>query len=300
MLNHRVSFWRWALACGLLVLAAVWAAPVQAQQAVPALTARVMDQTGTLSAAQVQQLESKLAAFEASHGSQVVILLVPTTEPEDIFSYANRVANSWKIGRREVGDGIVLVVAKNDRRVRIEVSKTLEGAIPDLMAKRIIDGAITPQFKQGNFAGGLEAAIDQIAALIRGEGLPKPTGAAGGTDDGIDWRDLAIFMFAGVPIVATVARGFLGKKLGALATGAGVGLIAWSVTASLIVAGLAGLLALVFGLFSGLAATAGRRSGHHGGFGSGAGGFGGGGFGGGGFGSGGGGNFGGGGASGGW
>lgn len=293
-----MTFFRAVLACGLLMFAALLAPPAHAQQEVPALTAHVIDQTGTLSTAAIQQLEKKLTSFEASHGSQVVLLLVPTTQPEDIASYANRVANNWKIGRREIGDGIVVVVAKNDRRVRIEVAKTLEGAIPDLMAKRVIDGAITPRFKQGDFAGGLDVAVDQITALIRGEGLPTPTtinSNQGG--DGLDWRDLAVFMFAGVPILAAVARGLLGKKLGALATGAGVGLITWSVTASLLIAAGAALLALFFGFLSGMGSSAGRwGSGSHGGFGSGGSG----GFGGGGFGSGGGGDFGGGGASGDW
>ena len=273
------------------------AAPAHAQQEVPALTAHVIDQTGTLSTAAIQQLENKLTAFEASHGSQVVLLLVPTTQPEDISSYANRVANTWKIGRREIGDGIVVVVAKNDRRARIEVAKTLEGAIPDLMAKRVIDGAMTPRFKQGDFAGGLDVAVDQITALIRGEGLPTPAVNSNQGGEGLDWRDLAIFMFAGVPILAAVARGFLGKKLGALATGAGVGAITWSVTASLLIAAGAALLALFFGFLTGMGSNSGRwGSGTHGGFGSGGGG----GFGGGGFGSSGGGDFGGGGASGDW
>lgn len=293
-----MAFLRGILACGLLIFSVFLAPPAQAQQEVPALTAHVIDQTGTLSAAAIQQLEKKLTGFEASYGSQVAILLVPTTQPEDISSYANRVANTWKIGRREIGDGLLVVVAKNDRRVRIEVAKTLEGAIPDLMAKRVIDGAMTPRFKQGDFAGGLDLAVDQIAALIRGEGLPTPTSDSSPRDNGLDWRDLAIFLFAGVPIIAAVARGILGKKLGALATGAGVGFITWTVTASLLIAGGAALLALFFGLFSGMASNAGRWGpGSPGGFGSGgSGGFGGGG----GFGSGGGGDFGGGGASGDW
>jgi uncharacterized protein len=292
-----MAFLRGVLACGLLMFAVLLAPPAHAQQDVPALTAHVIDQTGTLSAAAIQQLEKKLTAFEASHGSQVVLLLVPTTQPEDISSYANRVANHWKIGRREIGDGIVVVVAKNDRRARIEVAKTLEGAIPDLMAKRVIDGAMTPRFKQGDFAGGLDVAVDQIAALIRGEGLPTPTVDSNQGGEGLDWRDLAIFMFAGVPILAAVARSILGKKLGALATGAGVGFITWSVTASLLIAAGAALLALFFGFLSGMGSNSGRwGSGSHGGFGSGGSG----GFGGGGFGSGGGGDFGGGGASGDW
>lgn len=269
----------------------------------PALTAHVVDTTGTLGAEPLQQLERKLTSFEQSRGTQIVVLLVPTTQPEDIASYANRVANSWKIGRKEIGDGLLLVVAKNDRKVRIEVAKTLEGAIPDLAAKRIIDQAITPRFKQGDFAGGLGAAADQIMARITGEALPIPTAQPSATEVGFNWTDLAIFMFVAVPLVAAVARNVLGPRLGALATGGAAGAIALFVTSSLLVAGLAAMVALLVALFSNFARHgrgAGWRSGGPGGWGAGGsgGGFGGGG--GGGFSSGGGGNFGGGGASGDW
>ena len=155
-----------ALALSLLLAVA----PALAQQPVPPPpSSHVIDNTGTLSAAQRQQLEGKLKAFEHSQGAQIVLLLVASTQPEDIFSYSNRVANDWKIGRKGIGDGLLLVVAKNDRKVNIQVAKTLEGAIPDLAAKRIIDEAITPRFKQGDFAGGLNAATDQLMARIQGE-----------------------------------------------------------------------------------------------------------------------------------
>ena len=139
---------------------------------VPALTARVIDQTGTLDATQRQVLEAKLADFEKKKGSQIVVLMVPTTAPEDIASYANRVANAWKIGRKQVGDGILVVVAKNDRKMRIEVAKALEGAVPDLAAARIIDNEMKPRFRNNDFAGGLSAATDQLIARISGEALP--------------------------------------------------------------------------------------------------------------------------------
>lgn len=290
---------RWLLlVClgGLLALS-----QAQAQLAVPALSGHVIDHTGTLSAAQAQQLEAKLSAFEQSRGTQLVLLLVATTQPEDIASYSNRVANSWKIGRKEIGDGLLLIVAKDDRQVRIEVAKTLEGAIPDLAAKRVIDQAITPRFKQGDFAGGLGAAVDQLMALVTGEALPAPVAAVGGGRAGFQWTDLAIFMFFAVPVLGAVARSVLGNKLGSLATGGVVGGIAWFATTSLVLAVLATMAAFVFALFSGSMPAGGRGSGRHGGWGAGSGGgFGGGGFGGGGFGSGGGGDFGGGGASGRW
>ncbi|MDB5846348.1 MAG: hypothetical protein JWP29_100 [Rhodoferax sp.] len=301
--------WRWLwllLACGAL--------QAQSVLPVPPLTAHVVDQTGTFSDAQRQALEAKLTAFEAASGAQVAVLLVPTTQPEDIFGYANRVANTWKIGRKGIGDGLLIVVAKNDRKLRIEVAKTLEGAIPDLAASRIIDEAITPRFKQNDFAGGIDAGVDQAMALIRGEALPAPAAPSGmgqAGAQGFQWMDLAVFLFIAVPVGGAIARRILGNKLGSLATGGVVGALAWFITASLVVAGLAGLVALVFTLIA--SATAGRSGssgglgglgglGGMGGFGSGRGGGfgGGGGGGGGGFSSGGGGNFGGGGASGGW
>lgn len=271
---------------------------------VPELTARVIDQTGTLDAIQRKGLEDKLAAFESEKGTQIVFLLVPTTQPEDISSYANRVANSWKIGRKAVGDGILLIVAVNDRKVRIEVAKTLEGAVPDLAAKQVIDEAITPRFRQNDYAGGLQAAADQLIARVKGEALPEPQRApSGGGAMGFDWFDLAIFFFFAVPIAGSVLRGILGRKLGALATGGGFGLIALLITSSVIVAGIAGVVALLFSLLSGSPFGGSRRSGgpviFPGGWGGGSS-SGGGWSGGGGFGSGGGGDFGGGGASGDW
>lgn len=295
----------------LVLLLGTLAAWAQGVLPVPELTARVIDQTGTLDPTQRQGLEDKLAAFEQQKGTQIVMLMVPTTQPEDIASYANRVANAWKIGRREVGDGILLIVAKNDRRVRIEVAKTLEGAVPDLAAKIIIDEAITPRFRQNDFAGGLHAAADRLMARISGEALPAPAQrTVQRNDGGFDWFDLAIFLFFAVPVIGAVLRGMLGRKLGAIVTGGGVGVIALLVTSSIAVAVLAAVFGLLFSMLSGGGpfGGGGLRRHRRGGFGApiilpgggwGGGGYGGGGFGGG-FGSGGGGNFGGGGASGGW
>lgn len=295
--QQMLAVCRWL--SGLFFALLLTLSPALAQLALPALSAHVIDTTGTLSAEQMQTLEGKLSAFEQSRGAQVVVLLIPTTQPEDIVSYANRVANTWKIGRKEIGDGLLLVVAKNDRTIRIEVAKTLEGAIPDLAAKRIIEQAITPRFKQGDFAGGLNAGVDQIFKLISGEALPAPATEPGQGKAGFDWMNLLIFAFIAVPVLAGVARSMLGPKLGALATGGAVGGLALLVTSSLLIASLAAFVALLFSLFSNAARGAGSGFGSGRGPGGGwGGGFGGGS--GGGFSSGGGGDFGGGGASGKW
>ena len=287
------------------------AGPVSAQnlQTIPVLSAHVMDITNTLNEVQKQALEAKLVAFEASRGTQIVVLMVATTQPEDITDFTQRVGDSWKIGRKAIGDGLLLVVAKNDRTVRIAPAKTLEGAIPDLAARQIIDRAITPRFKQGDFAGGLNAAADQLMARISGENLPLPPepaaqGPAGRGVAGFQWTDLAVFLFFAVPIGARLLSGLIGRKGGALATGAAVGVLAWMFTSSLLLAGGVAAVAIIFALISSLATFGGwaGRSGTAGWGGLSGGGWSSGrsGGGAGGFGSGGGGNFGGGGASGNW
>jgi uncharacterized protein len=300
-----------ALLAAAAVLAALVLGVARAEDLVPVpvLTGRVIDQTSTLTAAQAQALSDKLAAIERERGTQIVVLIVPTARPEDIFSFAQRVASSWKIGRKEVGDGLVVIVAKNDRDVDIRVAATLQGAIPDVTASRIIREQMIPAFRTGDFAGGLNAAVDRLGALVAGEKLPPPqTSASPARPRGIggfDLTQLAIFAFFVVPIAGAVLRGIFGRKLGALATGGAVGAIAWWLTASVLIGAAAAVFALVYALVSGVGG-AGRRGGSGapvifpGGFGGG-GGFGGsGGFGGGGFSSGGGGNFDGGGASGRW
>jgi uncharacterized protein len=307
---------RRALAALFLMACALAGARAQDLLPVPVLSARVIDQTGTLDTAQRQALEDKLATVEREKGSQIVMLMIASTAPEDIASYANRVANAWRIGRREVGDGILVVVAKNDRKMRIEVAKTLEGAVPDIAAARIIDFAMKPRFRENDFAGGLDAAADQLIARIKGEALPEvdaKSGDFGGgqEEQGFDWGDLAIFLFFGVLIGAPIARAILGKVLGPVALGGVTGAVVMVLTASLVIAVLAGLAALLFTLLSSaFGAGAGRRGGRGGGWGPAAGGLGGGLGGGGwsggssssggGFSSGGGGDFGGGGASGDW
>ncbi len=298
--GSRAGLGRWLAALALWLCAGLAAA--QGLQPVPELRARVMDQTGTLDAAALAAIEAKLAAFEQSRGSQVVVLMVATTAPEDIADYTQRLGDAWKIGRKEVGDGVLFVIAKDDRRLRIATAKTLEGAIPDLMARRILDQAVTPAFRSGDYAGGIQAGVDQILARIAGEDLPLPDASAPAAD-GFEPMDLLIFIVFAVPLIASVLRGIFGNRFGSLLTGLGAGGLAWLFTSVVwiaIGAGLLGMLAALFMQF--LPATPRSGRGGHGGWGGTTGGFGGGGFGsgGGGFGSGGGGNFGGGGASGGW
>ena len=237
--------------------------PVSAQtlQSLPALTGHVIDTTNTLDASQKQALEEKLKAFEQSRGAQIVVLMVPGILPEDIGDYTQRAGDAWKIGRKDIGDGLLLVVVKNERKVRIATTKTLEGAIPDLAAKQIIDRALTPSFKQGDFAGGLTMAVDQIMARITGENLPMPDSQAQGRikkgDAGFQWTDLAVFLFFAVPIGARLLSGIFGRKLGAFATGGAVGVLAWIFTTSVLLAGGAALIALLFALFASLGSLSG-------------------------------------------
>jgi uncharacterized protein len=298
-----------AWAAGLAMLTPLHAQDVQP---VPALAARVIDTTGTLAAAEREALEQRLAAFEAQAGPQIVLLMVATTAPEDIAAYAQRVADTWKIGRRDVGDGVLVVVARDDRRVRIEVAKALEGAIPDLAARQIIDRAMRTPFREGRYGDGLMAAVEQLEARIRGENLPAPParGSDSGGDGGLDLEALAVFFFVGVAIAGQVLTAIFGRKLGSVLAAGAAGGVGWWITASVLIAVGAAIAALVLVGILGIGSVArrlgrarGRNLPHIGGWnggGWGGGGSGSWGGGGGGFSSGGGGDFGGGGASGDW
>ena len=279
-------------------------------QPVPVLTGRVIDQSGTLSSNDVQSLTEQLKKLEDDTGAQVVVLMLPTTAPEDIAAYTWRVASSWKLGRKDIGDGTLIVVAKNDRRMRIEVARKLEGAIPDIQAARIIDGAMKPRFRNNDYAGGLSAAIDQMSLLIHGEKLPPPPPSAprqGNSEK--SWGQFSEFLlpllFFGFPVGIAIARSIFGRFLGSLVVGGVAGFAVYFFTASLIAAGVAAFVGLIFTLLSNLSRGGGgggpyiSTGGGGGGWSSGGGGFSSGG-GGGGFSSGGGGSFGGGGASGDW
>ncbi len=158
----------------LVALLLCWAFAAFAQVAVPPLTGRVVDQTGTLSSDEIASLSQKLKDFEARKGSQIAVLIVPTTQPEEIEQYSIRVAEAWKIGRKKIDDGAILLVAKNDRKLRIEVGYGLEGALTDVTSRRIIDEIITPKFRSGDFAGGISDGVDRIISVIDGEPLPAP------------------------------------------------------------------------------------------------------------------------------
>ena len=308
--------WR-ALTLGALFLSALflWAQPARAQDVlpVPALSGRIIDQTSTLSPAQLSALDGQLAALQSKRGAQVVVLMVASTQPEDVASYAQRIGDAWKIGRRNVGDGVLIVVAKNDRHLRIEVAKALEGAVPDLAARQIIDKAMKPAFRNNDYAGGLSAAVTQLDARIGGEGLPTPeassSSSANGIFDGLNLQGIGLFLFIAVPVAATVITRVFGRKFGAVLTSGGAGMLAWLFSASVLLSVAAAVVTLLVVGLLGIGAAAQRmtRGGYGGsswGSGSwGSGGWGGGGSGGGGgggFSSGGGGDFGGGGASGDW
>ena len=248
---------RWVRLLPCLMLVLLLGSPAWAQdiQPVPALNGRVVDLAGLLSIAERAGLEKKLADFESQSGSQIVVLTLRSTAPEDIASYAQRVGDAWKIGRRNVGDGLLIVVAKDDRRVWIAPAKALEGAVPDLAAKKIIDRSITPAFKKGDYAAGLGAGVDGLIARIRGEDLPAPRTL---DSSAISWENLSLFFFVGVPVVGGLLTGVLGRKLGSLATAGATGALAGWLSANVLLGGLAGLIALVMVGLLGIGSSGGR------------------------------------------
>jgi uncharacterized protein len=276
----------------LLAFALGWSFFAAAQVAVPPLTGHVIDQTGTLSAEQKAALEQTLSAFEARKGSQLAVLLMASTAPEEIEQYALRVAEQWKLGRKKVDDGAILVVAKNDRSLRIEVGYGLEGALNDATSKRIISELILPRFKNQDFYGGISAGVDQIMRVIDGEPLPPPNKQPAGSFGDIEQYAPVLFILA--LALGSVLRAALGRVGGALVTGGVVALLAWFFVGALSIVLIAGVIGLFVTLFGGGLGGRGLGAYYGGGSLGGRGGFGGGGF------SGGGGGFGGGGASGRW
>ncbi|PUE60672.1 hypothetical protein B9Z44_02460 [Limnohabitans curvus] len=273
---------RWCAAIGL-TLALIVPCISNAQVAVPPLVGHVTDQTGTLTTEQKSTLEQLLTAFEARNGSQLAVLIIPTTQPEGIEQYALRVAEQWKLGRQKVDDGVVLVVAKDDRTLRIEVGYGLEGALSDIVSKRIITEFIVPRFKQGDFYGGLQSGVEQIIGVVDGEPLPPPQKQSRSSDPNI--RQFLPFLFILSLSLGGVLRNMFGKISGSLITGAVVTGLAWLVVGSLLLSIFAGVTAM-FATLIGAATVlhglggmsgAGRHGSGGGGFRGGGGGFGGGG-----------------------
>jgi uncharacterized protein len=250
-----------------------WPFAATAQVAVPPLTGRVVDQTGTLSASDVTELTQKLKDLETRKGSQVAVLIVPSTQPETIEQFSIRVAEAWKIGRKKIDDGALLVVAKDDHKLRIEVGYGLEGALTDVTARRIIDEIIVPRFRSNDFAGGISAGVDRIIRIIDGEPLPAPQPEASHSNSNVN-PDLMSFIFSpfgliGYVGIAAIMRGLMGRLLGSGVTAGIVGAIFWFLLGSVVLSGILGVAAFFITMFgdSIMAASqaAGRNSGRGGG-----------------------------------
>jgi len=255
----------WLLLIGLCV-----AAVGHADVAVPPLSSRVTDLTQTLSVDQRQTLERNLAALEARKGAQIAVLLVPTTQPETIEQYARSVLDVWKLGRKGIDDGALLLIAKDDRALRIETQYGLEGVIPDAIAKRIIAEDITPHFKRGDFYGGIEIGVSRLASLVDGESLPPPRERTN------SWSSVENFLpiiLVGVFVVGGFLRMLFGHFVGAGIAGALVGVLLWAFMGSLVFAALGAIGAFVFVLLGGGRGGMGGWSSGGGGWGSGGGGF---------------------------
>ena len=285
-----------------LAAAAAWAAGDPNEIPVPKLTAHVVDLTGTLTSGERASLDAKLVQFEREHGSQVAVLLVPSIGTEPIEDFSTRVTDQWQLGRKGVDDGVLLVIAKEQRKLRIQTGRGVQGTLTDFTSKRIVSDIIAPHFRNGDFAGGIGAGVDAIIKAVEGEQLPlpEPNRTAHRVDSVGSLSNFLIIGFFLVPLVGLVLRGLVGRFFGATLTSGITGIAAWFVLGSLGIGIVAAIIAFLITLFRG--AGLGR------GIGPGIGGWGGGGFGGGGFGgggggggfSGGGGGFDGGGASGNW
>jgi uncharacterized protein len=245
----------------ILALLLCWAFAASAQVAVPPLIGRVVDQTGTLSNGDIASLQQTIRSFEQSKGSQIAVLIVPTTQPETIEQYSLRVAETWKIGRKKIDDGVLLVIAKDDRKLRIEVGYGLEGAMTDVTSKRIIDEIITPRFKAGDFAGGISAGINRIIRVIDGEKLPAPPAPQQGfNSSSLDGVPIP-FILVGLFMVGGVLRVMLGRLVAACLMAGLLGLVAWFVVGSWIALVLAAIVGFLVTLLAEAAQSGGGTSG---------------------------------------
>ncbi len=232
-----------------------WPFAASAQVAVPTLSGRVVDQTATLSAGDIDTLTQRLKDLERRKGSQIAVLIVPTTQPEAIEQFSIRVAEAWKIGRKKIDDGALLVVAKNDHKLRIEVGYGLEGALTDVTSRRIIDEVIVPRFRSGDFAGGISAGVDRMIRVIDGEPLPSPQPEASHHVDNADlglWLNIIFSPFGllGYAAIAAAMRGLLGRLLGSGATAGIVGGIIWLIIGSVAISAVAGVAAFFVTMFA--------------------------------------------------
>ncbi len=251
--------------CAVIVVALLLAFPASADVAVPQLTGRVVDQTGTLSSNDIASLSQKLREFEARKGSQIAVLIVPTTQPETIEQFSIRVAEAWKIGRKKVDEGAILVVAKNDRHLRIEVGYGLEGALTDVTSRRIIDEDITPKFRSGDFAAGIGAGVDRMMRVIDGEPLPSPSRSVNFAHNLDDLAPVfAVALFASIG-VGGFFRAILGRLLGSMVTGGIIAAVTWVILGSAALAAAVGVLGFIVGfiadLFSAVTPGTGRSRG---------------------------------------
>jgi uncharacterized protein len=237
----------------ILALALCWAGAAAADVAVPPLTGRVVDLTGTLSGGDIAALSQRLKDLETRKGSQVAVLIVPTTQPESIEQYSIKVADAWKIGRKKIDDGALLVIAKNDHKLRIEVGYGLEGSLTDVTSRRIIDEVITPKFRSGDFAGGISDGIARIIAVVNGETLPAPAPEASHGQDFSDWigffNPINPFFIVGVAAVGSILRHLLGRLIGSAATGGVIGALAWYLLGSIAIAAILGSIISVVAFF---------------------------------------------------
>ncbi|WP_426423564.1 TPM domain-containing protein [Bradyrhizobium genosp. A] len=254
-----LSVWRAAIVAALFLAFVV---PASADVAVPQLTGRVVDRTGTLSSGDIASLSQKLSDFETRKGSQIAVLIVPTTDPETIEQFSIRVAEAWKIGRKKVDDGAILVVAKNDRHLRIEVGYGLEGALTDVTSRRIIDEVITPKFREGDFAGGISAGVDRMMRVVDGEPLPVPSRSVKFANLDEIGPLAPVVLFASL-IVGGFLRALLGRLLGSVATGSVIAILALLIIGSAGWALLAGIVGFVLSFIADLfpAATGSSRGG---------------------------------------
>jgi uncharacterized protein len=270
-----------ARAAALLVAAGLWSASGLAAQAweagtdgllpIPPLSARVTDLTQTLSASETQALEAKLADWEARTSNQLAVLLVPTTQPEPIEAYSLRVAEKWKIGRKGQDNGVLFLIAKNDRKMRFEVGYGLEGVVPDVIANRIIREAVAPAFREGKFAAGIDAGVDRIIAAVGGQSSssssvsPVNEIARKVRGSGLDFETILVLLFFVIPVAGGILRRIFGRLGGSVigggAIGAFVGLLAGSIVLGLVAWGIVFLVMLAMGMGGGMASRGGRGGG---------------------------------------